>query len=67
MFAVGDEVRVIDQKPHVDGVVTEVSTRKQVNGGPSEKTCYKVRCDRWPSEHWLDASGVALRADDPVV
>lgn len=58
MFAVGDKVRVTDQRPHADGEVVEVSTWKQVNGGPSEKRCYRVRCDKWLELHWLDASHV---------
>ena len=63
---VGDKVRVIDQRPHVDGVIVEVSTWKKVNGG-SSGTCYKVRCDRWPSECWISACHVVLRTDKPLV
>lgn len=53
-IVVGDRVLVTDQRPPARGVVVEVSTWKQVNGGPSEERCYRVRCDKWiPSERWI--------------
>lgn len=59
MITVGDKVQVTDQVPHVEGEVVEISTWKQVNGGPSTKRCYRVRCDGWiPPERWIGAGHV---------
>ena len=59
MFTVGDKVLVTGQIPPIAGEVVKVSTWKQVNGEPSGKRCYRVRCDSWiPPERWIDAGNI---------